>query len=386
MFARLINLSKSNSFFLFGARATGKSTLLNHIFKPEEAYFIDLLKEEEFLRYANSTGMLEQTIASLPPEISWVIIDEVQKLPKLLDEVHRQIFQGGHNFALTGSSARKLKHGKANLLAGRAFTYSLFPLTHIEIGKTFNLDKALSWGTLPEIFRFQDLADKARFLQSYASTYVKEEVAAEQLVRGVLPFQRFLPVAAQSNGELINYSKIARDVGVDDLTVKNYFNILEDTLLGFLLESYHSSLRKRQRSAPKFYFFDLGLVRYLNGLISTPLTPGTYGYGNAFEHFIILEIMRLAAYAEKNWRFSYLRTSGDAEIDLIIEAPNQPTYLIEIKSSALVDDKTIRTLENFAAGFHSSRAIVLSKEISARKVGKVEIFPWAEGLKELGLA
>lgn len=385
MFVRSIKLSKENSFFLFGARATGKSTLLKERLDPAKTLVIDLLKEEEFLRYATSVGALEQVIDALPPTIEWVVIDEIQKLPKLLDEVHRQIFAKRCQFALTGSSARKLRRGQANLLAGRAFTYNLFPLTYRELGAAFVLNDVLSWGTLPDVLRFTSGADKAQFLSAYTSAYVKEEVAAEQLVRGVLPFQRFLPIAGQSNGEILNFSKIARDIGIDSGTVKSYFSILEDTLLGFLLEAHDTSIRKRQRAAPKFYFFDTGISRFLMGLTGQALSPSTYGFGRAFEHFIILEIIRLTNYAERNWKFSYVRTAGGVEVDLVIERPGLPIALVEIKSAHMVDEKTINTLNVFQRLFTNADALILSQESTARRVGKVTVFPWKEGIAALGI-
>ncbi len=386
MFGRQLNILLSNSFFLFGARATGKSTYLKQILpEGKDAFYIDLLKEDQFLRYANSSGVLDDVINKLHPNVSWVVIDEVQKLPKLLDEVHRQIFEKRFKFALTGSSARKLKRGKANMLAGRAFVYNLFPLTHREIGSVFDLNNALSWGTLPDAVKYSSNQERELFLQAYTSTYIKEEVAAEQLVRGILPFQKFLPIVGQTNGEIVNFSNISRDTGVDDMTVKNYFSILEDTLLGFFLEAHHHSVRKRQRLSPKFYLFDTGIARNLQGLTGQALSPSTFGYGKAFEHFVILEIVRLASYARKNWHFSYLRAGGDAEIDLIIERPGLPTALVEIKSSKTVSEKTVSSLESFRKDFNKCEAFILSQEPSPRRKGQIDIFPWQEGITALGL-
>jgi len=370
---------------MFGARATGKSTLIREMFNETNSIIIDLLKEEQFLRYATNTGVLQEVLEKLPDNIQWVVIDEVQKVPKLLDEVHRQIFEKKFLFALTGSSARKLKRGNANMLAGRAFLYHLFPLTHRELGQEFQLDEALSFGTLPNISQFKSREDKELFLQSYSSTYVKEEVLAEQLVRGIIPFNKFLPLVGQSNGQIVNYSNIAHDIGIDDVTVKNYYSILEDTMLGLFLDAHHSSIRKRQKLSPKFYLFDTGVARHLQGLASQPLNESTYGYGKAFEHFIILEIFRLASYARKNWNFSYLKTSEDNEIDLIIERPGMPTALIEIKSSRMVQDKTIRTLNRFKGDFPGSEAYIFSREVSARKKDGIEILPWQEGIAALGI-
>ncbi len=385
MFGRLVNISKSNSFFLFGARSTGKSTYLKTLFNEKESVTIDLLREDQFLRYANNVGVLADVVRQLPDHIEWLIIDEVQKLPKLLDEVHRQIFNKNLKFALTGSSARKLKRGNANMLAGRAFMYHLFPLTHRELGEKFNLDHALSWGSLPEIHRFEVDRDKELFLQAYTSTYIKEEVLAEQLVRGVLPFNKFLPIVGQTNGKIVNYSNIAKDIGIDDVTVKNYYTILEDTLIGFFLEAHHRSIRKRQKTSPKFYLFDTGVARYLQGLATHTLSESTFGYGNAFEHHVILEIFRLASYSHKNWQFSYFRTSVDNEIDLVIERPGMPTALVEIKSGRNVQDKIINSLSNLKKDFPKSEAFILCREPSPRTTKGIEVLPWQDGIMALGL-
>jgi uncharacterized protein len=385
MLGRILKISDLNSFFLFGARGSGKSTLLKEHFVAEEVLFLDLLQEEQFIRFANDVGVLSGIIEKLPEKVKWVVIDEIQKLPKLLDEVHRQIFKQRCNFALTGSSARKLKRSQANMLAGRAFTFNLFPLTHRELKDQFILDEVLRFGTLPEIYKFNNELDKYRFLKAYCSTYLKEEIIAEQLIRNTVPFQRFLPIVAQHSGEIINYSSIARDIGVDDVTVRNYFSILEDTLIGFTLDSYHTSIRKRQRTSPKFYLFDTGVTRQLLGLIDQPLTISTFGYGKAFEHFVILEIYRLISYQEKEWRMSYLRTTEQAEIDLIIERPGLPVALIEIKSTKAVDTKTIKRLEAFKASFNNAQAMILCQEPLARKSGTIDILPWQQGITELNL-
>jgi predicted AAA+ superfamily ATPase len=188
------------------------------------------------------------------------------------------------------------------------------------------------------------------------------------------------------NGEIVNYSRIARDCNIDDITVKNYFSILEDTLLGFYLEPFHRSIRKRQRESPKFYLFDTGVARALKGYSGVPLPEGSSEYGKVFEHFIMLEIKRLASYQEKEWQFSYLRTSGEnAEVDLIIERPGMPTALIEIKSGRQVTDIEANKLLRFKRDFKNSQAFILSQEKIPRNVNGIEILPWTQGISELGL-
>jgi predicted AAA+ superfamily ATPase len=386
MITRHLNPSAASSFFLFGARGTGKSTFLRHHFAKEEVMWIDLLLPEVEDRYASHPQILGEQIAARADATGWIVIDEIQKVPKLLDVVHAQIETTGARFALTGSSARKLKRGAVNLLAGRAFVSHLYPFTSSELGDAFELDAALAYGTLPGHLLLPDAADKADFLRAYALTYLKEEVWGEHLVRNLDPFRAFIEVAAQCNGELINYSRIARDVGVDTKTVQSYFQILEDTLVAYMLEPYHRSVRKRQSHAPRFYLFDTGVCRALSRSLNIPLNPGTYAYGRAFEHFIVTEIFRRSDYLKTDFRFSYLRTKDGAEIDLVIERPGQSTVLVEIKSSGRVDTADLRHLTALSCDIPDSCAMCLCTESIARVVDGVRVLPWDQGLTEIGLS
>lgn len=383
MFPRLLKVSKKRSFFLFGARNTGKSTLLKQAFPQDETLWCDLLNPEEEARFSRKPNTLYEMVQGLPDSTSHVIIDEIQKVPKLLDVVQGLMGETNKLFVMTGSSARKLKRGGANLLAGRAFVYHLFPLSCFEVGKEFDLDFALQWGTLPEIYRFDDAKERAQFLSAYANTYLKEEIWDEHFVRDLEPFRRFLEVAAQSNGKIVNYSSIARDVGVEDKTVASYFSLLEDTLIGFFLEPFHNSFRKRLSEKPKFYFFDLGVVRALSRTLTIPLAPRTYAYGDAFEQLIILEILRLASYFEPDFRFSYLRTPSDVEIDLVVERPGQPLLFIEIKSTEEIERAELSAIIRLSKDHGNCEAICLSRDPYLKKIDNVIAYFWKDGLKYL---
>jgi predicted AAA+ superfamily ATPase len=385
MFHRVLSPGKSNSFFLFGPRGTGKTTLLKGLFQPNEALFIDLLDPSEEDLFSRNPGELSARAAALPESVSWVVLDEIQRAPRLLDVVHKLIESSGRKFAMTGSSARKLRRGASNLLAGRAFIHYLHPLTHREIGESFDLEGALHWGTLPRIHGLKDPGDKEKYLRAYALTYIKEEITAEQVLRKLGPFRQFLEVAAQGNGKIINFSKIAEDVGVDTKTVQSYFSVLEDTLIGILLPPFHASIRKRQRSNPKFYFFDPGVKSALDRSLGIPLQDGTYAFGKAFEHFVVLEALRLSSYRDADWAFSYLRTKDDAEIDLVVERPGLPVALIEIKSNRLVRERDARPLDRFVPAFGTCEAFLWSRDPHPKKLGNVWCFPWEEGLRKLGL-
>ncbi len=382
MFQRLLNILKTNSFFLFGPRGVGKSTLIQNQIMSDKSLYIDLLKFKEKADLLANPDSLESRIL---PGTEWVIIDEVQKVPALLDTVHRLIEERGIKFALSGSSARKIRHGGSNLLAGRAFVYNLHPLTAAEIGEEFNLLDLLSWGALPKIFSFSDMQSKREYLDSYALTYLQEEIWNEHLVRDLNPFRRFLGVAAQSNGKILNYSNIAEDVRLDIKTVQNYFQILEDTLLGFMLEPYHPSLRQRQKANPKFYLFDLGVTRALTNDFALSLSPQSLGFGQRFEHFLIAEIWRLNSYLKRYSNLSFIRESEQLEVDLVLSAAGEPITLIEIKSYSEIDERSVKALQHFANKWPNSKAYCLSLDPCTRQFGGVYCYHWQTGLKILGL-
>lgn len=387
MVARLVNILNTHDFFLFGARGTGKSTLLKDQFIGQNSLYINLLDLDTFDRYLRDAGSLKAEILQRQ-ELSWVLIDEVQKLPRLLDVVHDLIENTPTSrkrplFGLTGSSARKLKRGSANLLAGRAFVYHLFPLTHRELGDKFDLENALNWGTLPKLLELDTAKEKQKFLSTYGQTYLKEEIWDEHIIRQLEPFRRFLEVAAQSNGKIVTYSKIARDVGVDDTTVREYFSILEDTLVGHVLEPFHESVRKRQRTSPKFYFFDTGVARALSGMLTVPLHPRTFEFGRVFEQFTITELLRLSSYLERDFKFSYFLTKDGAEIDLIVDRPGMKRVLVEIKSSEQIKEEDISTLQKLKRDFGKCEAICLSQDPISKRYGEIEALPWKDGISKI---
>lgn len=384
MFPRLLRLPKRGTLFLFGARGVGKSTALKQQFAVAETHVVNLLLPELEQRYALSPTTFAREVASLPASIKRVVIDEVQKVPPLLDVVQHLIEdqKSPLQFVLTGSSARKLKSGSANLLAGRAAVHRMFPLFSEELGGAGDVEALLRFGSLPVILQYPTEA-RDSYLRSYATTYFKEEVAAEQLVRKIEPFRRFLPVAAQMSGEIINYSAIAQDVGVDVKTVQSYFSILEDTLLGFFLEPWHDSVRKRQRKAPKFLFFDTGVTRALAGQLKVTPSPSTSYFGQLFEQRVIQEIVHRNQTLELDLQLGYLRTEKDVEIDLIIQRPDGRKQLVEIKSTEHVRDKEARHLLAFEPLFPKAEFLLLSRDPRRQKLGKIRALPWEEGVVEL---
>lgn len=379
MIARELNIPKNNSFFLFGPRQSGKSTLLKSQFPAETTYYYDLLKTEEYLRLSAHPTLLREEVQSRLKTLTHVVIDEIQRVPELLNEVHH-VMESGNSpvFILTGSSARKLKRSKANLLAGRALTYHLYPLTATELGSQFQLRKALEMGTLPSVYLDDNIDIAQNRLRSYVETYLKEEIELEAQVRQIGLFVRFLTVAGSENGNVLNFSNIARDTGTSYQTVKSYFQILEDTLLGQFLLPFHKSLRKRSSHHPKFYFFDPGVVRALTKRLTVPLESATSDFGRAFEHWFILEVIRRSDYLRLDYQFSFYRTESGAEVDLIVETPRGNVCAIEIKASDPMDNTHLRGLKSFAAAHPKAKLACACLAPRLRQSAEITILPYQD--------
>lgn len=325
----------------------------------------------------------EQMIQQKENLTKTVIIDEIQKLPRLLDTVHEQIERNRRKFVLTGSSARRLKQHGVNLLAGRALVYDLFPLSTLEIGDSFDLSKALEFGGLPDAYLEQPEEAK-EYLNAYVYTYLEKEIQQEQWVRKIEPFRRFLNVAAQMNGKIINRSEIAREVHVDNTTIASYYEILEDTLMGITLPAFDHSVRKAQSRSPKFYFIDPGLKRAIEKTLRVPLVSSTSAYGEAFEHWIFLELYKQANYRRLDWTFSFLRTKDDVEIDLVIKRPGERLLLIEIKSKEKIFEKDAKALETLGKDVDpKSERLLLSRDPLEQKFGGTRALHWRSAMKEL---
>jgi uncharacterized protein len=382
MYNRLISLAKNQSLFLFGQRGTGKTTLLKNLY-GENALTLSLLDSKLLLTLTNAPWKIREFVEGRKSSQKIVIIDEIQKLPKLLDEVHKMMEESGLQFILTGSSARKLKREGTNLLAGRAYEYRLYPLSYQEIGKEFNLQEVLHWGALPRVVTEQENSNRSEFLYSYVDTYLREEIILEQVVRNIEPFSKFLEVAAQSNGDIVSYTNIAKDSGLSDVTIRNYFDILESTLIGFYLPAYHISVRKRQKQSPKFYFHDLGIVRTLTNQVTTSPIEQTFEYGTLFESFVINEFIKLNEYLRLRYKFSFIRIDNNQEIDLIVEKPGGAIVLVEIKSTRQIRDEHVKAINQISPSFKNASAYCLSQDQERKKIGATLCVPWNEGLGEI---
>ena len=338
MFKRILaSLSSRETFFVWGPRQTGKTTLLKQCFS--DALWIDLLKAEEFRRYVERPELLREEIAGFEA-LPFVVIDEIQKVPALLNEVHWLIENRGIHFALCGSSARKVRRGHANLLGGRAIRYELYGLVSVELGDAFDLDRMLNHGYLPRHY----LSNRPdRLLNAYVADYLKEEIAAEGLVLRLPTFSRFLNVAALSDTEMINASNIARECGVSSHTVRNHLEILVDTLQGRWLPAYQKRMKRRLIRSPKFYFSDVGIVNFLAR--RSRLEQGSSLYGKAFENWLFHELSAYNAYKELFAHITYWRLPSGVEVDFVI---NDMEIAIEAKASQKITSdhlKGLRTLK-----------------------------------------
>ena len=378
MFKRRLILPQpgTETFFLWGPRQTGKTTLLRASYASE--FWIDLLKSDQFRRYATNPEYLRQElVAAGMGEGSQVVIDEVQKVPALLDEVHWLIENRGIRFALCGSSAVKLRRGAANLLGGRALRYQLHGLSAAELGVDFDLDKALNRSYLPRIIE-SGRAD--RLLDAYVSDYLKEEVAAEGLVRNLPAFSSFLNAAALSDGEMVNFSNVAADCGVSSHTAKSYFDILADTLVGRWLPAWVKRPKRRTVAAPKFYFSDVGVVNHLarRGVV----LRASAAYGRAFENWIFHELSTWIDYRAPCSELAYWRLSGGTEVDFIID---DMRLAVEAKSSERIVPRHLRGLRSLVKDHREvgRRVIVCLEPIARRTEDGIDILPADEFVRRL---
>lgn len=370
-----LRLPKGRSAFLWGPRKTGKTTYLKERFPHSVVY--DFLKTDLFIEFSKNPSLLrEQLLAKESKSLEHpIILDEVQKVPKILDEVHWLIENKGLQFILCGSSARKLKRGQANLLGGRAWRYEMFPLASIEIGQ-MDLLRALNHGLIPSHYLQEDYR---KSLKAYVQDYLKEEVFAEGLTRNIPAFSRFFDAMGYSHGELTNYSNIARDCGVDAKTVREYYQILVDTLLGTMIEPF----KKRQHrqvlgKIPKFYLFDVGVA----GILSQRHLEKEKGeaFGKAFEHFLLMELLAYRSYADRDFPIHFWRTKSGLEVDFVLGSAE---VAMEIKGTSRVDSTDLKPLKAFVEEYKPAKALLVCNEKTQRVTDKIRIFPWRNFLSDL---
>lgn len=358
------------SIFFWGPRQTGKSTLLKSFFA--NALWFDLLMSDVYKRLLTHPEYLRETI--LAQEKTTVVIDEIQRIPNLLNEVHWLIVNHGIQFILSGSSPRKILRSGENLLGGRALRYELFPLVSAEI-PDFDLQRALNHGMLPKHYLSEN---PKRLIAAYVGSYLQDEIIAEAKIRNIAVFAKFLNAAAFSNAEIVNYTNVAAECGVSSPTIKEYFQILEDTLIGKFVPAYQKKPKRRVIKAPKFYFFDLGIVNYL--LKRSKIEQGTEVYGNAFESFIFQELMAHRHYSGLDYQISYWRTASQIEVDFILGTHE---VALEIKSSANIHSRHLNGLKAFMDEYTVKKAIVVCHEPMPRRMENIEVLPYQVFLQRL---
>lgn len=359
---------KQKSYFLFGPRQTGKSCLIEHSFKGTRVY--DLLDSDVYLSLSRNHKLIEQELGSQDRSI---IIDEIQKLPSLLDEVHRLIEKRHIHFLLTGSSARKLRRGGVNLLGGRARIYNLHPFVKKELQNKFNLLTALNNGLLPSIY-FSEYPQED--LKTYVGSYLTQEIAAEGLVRSIPAFNRFLEVAALCSAKIINYSNISNDAQVPSSTVQEYFQILRDTLVGFDVHAWQKSTKRKPVSTSKFYFFDVGVVRYLQH--RGKLLERSPEFGEAFETYIAHELKSFVDYSNAG-DLCYWRSKSGFEVDFIVNN----TLAVEVKAKEHIGYDDLKGLKAIAEENKLEHLVLISLEKRPRQIDNISILPWDDFLERL---
>ena len=363
--------SGSESLFLWGARQTGKSTLLKQLF-PDSLWF-DLLQSDVFERLSKQPSQLREVVLAIQSEKP-IVIDEIQTIPALLNEVHWLIENNHNRFILSGSSPRKILRTQANLLGGRALRYELYPLVSTEI-PDFDLIRALNNGLLPRHYLSNN---SQKLISGYIGSYLRDEIMAEAKIRNVSSFSGFLESAAFSNGEMVNYSNIASECGISATTVREYFQILIDTLTGRFVPSFQKKPKRRVILAPKFYYFDVGIANYL--LKRGQIEPGSEAFGKAFEHFIYQEIYAHSHYSGMDYPVYYWRTASQIEIDFVL---GDHEVAVEVKATDNANPRHLKGLKSFAEEYAIKKSILVSNDPLPRKIGDVLILPWKDFLQQL---
>ena len=373
MYHRIFDIENrlDEAMFLFGGRQTGKSTLLKERFP--KAVYIDLLKSDVRNRFKQHPEEFRESLLRYPPE-TLVIVDEIQKVPDLLDEVHWLMVEKGLWFILSGSSARKIKRSGANNLGGRAIPETLFPLVSAEI-PDFDLERAVQNGMIP---RHYMVANARNRMRAYIDLYLKEEIIEEALVRNVDEFVRFMEVAAIMDGEILNYENVASDCEVSANTVKAYYKILVDTLLGFEVPAYRKVIKRKLYKSPRFYYFDVGIANHLTKRYH--LAPKTPEYGHAFEHLIMQEIVAYLGYTNSDEELTYWHTYENLEVDAVI---GDARVAIEIKSKEHIDHDDKKGVTEFAKEHPLAKQIIVSKDRISRRSGDVDLYYVTDFFKAL---
>ena len=373
MYSRILKYPDTKSFFLFGPRGTGKTTWVKQSF--QDAIYLDLLESRLF----NDLIADPQRLQNFIPEDfkDWVIIDEVQKIPEILNEVHRLIEKYKYKFILTGSSVRKIRRKGVNLLAGRALNYSMHPLTFQELGKDFNLNHSLKFGNLPSVYTESNPQD---YLESYIKTYLQEEILQEGLTRNLSVFSRFLEAASFSQGSVLNMSEVARECSIERKVVENYFIILEDLLLAYRIPIFTKRAKRRLIAHPKFYFFDVGVYRTIRPMGPLDLTEEVEGI--SYESLFFQQVMAINDCLGLGYKIYYWRTSNNVEVDFVLYG-NSGLKIFEIKRKRKISDKDLKGLRAFKADYPEAEAYCIFGGEREMSHAGIKIIPMEQAMKDL---
>jgi uncharacterized protein len=373
MYSRIIKLPTDKSFFLFGPRGTGKTTWVKT--SNPQALYLDLLEAELYNNLLANPGRLENLI---PDKFAnYIIIDEIQRVPNLLNEIHRLIENNHYKFILTGSNARKIRRGGYNLLAGRALTYYMHPLTVQELGKDFNLSNSLSFGHMPTVFAN---SDPEKYLESYIKTYLQEEILQEGLTRNLSAFARFLESASFSQGSILNVSEVAREAAIERKTIENYFSILEDLLIGYRIPVFSKKAKRKLINHYKFYYFDAGIYNAIRP--KGPLDSPEVVEGVALETLLFQELLAVNSNLELGYKLYYYRTAGGSEVDFILYG-ERGLKAFEVKRSHKISSTMLKPLKSFMSDYPMADGFLIYGGTKQQREGEIRIFPFVDFLQQL---
>ncbi|MBE8222217.1 MAG: ATP-binding protein [Bdellovibrionales bacterium] len=382
-------IKRKKSCLILGPRGTGKSVYIEKLTcKQKNLFSINLLKTDIFTRYLADPSLLRKEVEQIlkKTETLIVIIDEVQKVPSILNEVHFLIeaYKNRCTFILTGSSARKLKQQNINLLAGRAILVPFFSFNYKEVDFKNNLNNILQFGLLPEVFLDDNVESKIDFLKTYTGVYLKEEIMQESLVRNIGNFNQFLELAAQLNGSQINYRNISKKIGVSDNTVKSHYEILEDTLIVSKIPAWTNSVKKQLQKAAKYYFFDNGVINSLTGELKTELKPSSFRYGLLFENLVVNEIIKINSLLGHDYKIFHYKSNHELEIDIILQKNLQSNPIaIEIKSSTSPTAQEVKNILSIRQDYPKARCIVICNTPNNYIENEIEFLSFPSGIKDI---
>jgi uncharacterized protein len=383
-YSRVININPGKSFILFGGTGTGKTKVLGKVITPGNSIYIDLQNDETLSQCSSNPSIILNYIESLTPETKWIVINEFQKIPPILGVVNECISKYEVKFALTASNKWKVDSQALELFRKTSDVHCLFPLTHLESDEESIAKCHFRWGSLPGIIGKTDKR-RIKYLHFIVRKYLDREIGSIDAVKNRADFEKFIFYAAQESGKVINAADISRKAKVPAKNITLYYKILEDTFAGFILESYLKVIRNQKLRSPKFYFGDIGLMRYFSYTIKEKFMSNSIYYRNIYKHFVINEIYRLTKYLKPDYKLYYMKTDDRREIDLVLERPGEKTVLIQLDSAFEVDEGKVKILAHITKKFPDYDSCFLSFDTKPKTIDNIQCLHWRDGLKAFGL-